>query len=214
MNSKTIFFLGVIAVFLFIISSIIGGLLIENYNFTSQLISESYAIDTKYGLFLRFFGYIPSGILLTLFCFSVIRCFNQNKVTKIGFYGLAIFYGIATIIVGFFPCDKGCNKEFIDPSIAQIIHNLSGALTYIFVPISILLIGVGLRKFSHFKNLSKQVIIVGTLSFFFVGLFLSNQNSNFIGIYQRIIEGLFLLFIIICAFVIKEKKHVINSYLF
>jgi len=68
-------------------------------------------------------------------------------VTKIGFCGLGIFYGIATIIVGLFPCDKGCNKELIDPSVLQVIHNLTGLLTYIFVPISIILIGVG--GYSH-----------------------------------------------------------------
>ena len=90
--------------------------------------------------------------------------------TKIGFWGLGIFYGIATIIVGILPCDKGCNKEFIDPSVSQIIHNLTGLLTYLFVPISIIIIGVGLRKSKKYYGLSKIGITCGLISIVFVGL--------------------------------------------
>ncbi len=67
MNNKTTFLIGIIGVSLFVVSSVLGGFLIENYNMASQLISESYAIDTEYGIILRIFGYIPSGILITLF---------------------------------------------------------------------------------------------------------------------------------------------------
>ena len=52
MNNKLTFLIGILGVSLFVISSIVGGLLIENYNILSQFISESYAIDTEYGIFL------------------------------------------------------------------------------------------------------------------------------------------------------------------
>ena len=73
MNNKTTFLIGIIGVSLFVVSSVLGGFLIENYNMASQLISESYAIDTEYGIILRIFGYIPSGILITLFCFLGVK---------------------------------------------------------------------------------------------------------------------------------------------
>ena len=56
MNNKTTFLIGIIGVSLFVVSSVLGGILIENYNMASQLISESYAIDTEYGIILRIFG--------------------------------------------------------------------------------------------------------------------------------------------------------------
>lgn len=205
MSNKFTFFIGILGASLFVISSIVGGILIENYSVTSQLISETYAIDTEYGIVLRSLGYIPSGILLTIFAFVSFKKLPQSKLTKIGFYGLGVFYGIATIIVGFFPCDIGCNKQFIDPSISQVIHNLTGFLTYVFVPICIILIGIGLKKSPIYKRLSIQGISYGIISILFVYLFFSDPNSKFIGLYQRIVETVFVIWIITCSVAIKNK---------
>jgi len=207
MSNKIIFFIGILGASLFIVSSIVGGLLIENYSATSQLISETYAIDTQYGLILRSLGYIPSGILLTIFAFAGYKKLPESNLTRIGFYGLGLFYGIATIIVGFFPCDSGCNKEFIDPSISQIIHNLTGLLTYLFVPVSIVLIGIGLKNSLSYHRLSILGITYGIGSILFVYLFFSDPNTEYIGLYQRIVECIFVLWIITCAIAIKNKNR-------
>ena len=69
MNNKTVSNLGFIGISLLLFTIVFGGLLIENYDVKNQFISESYAIDTKYGFFLRLLGYIPSGIIITLFYF-------------------------------------------------------------------------------------------------------------------------------------------------
>jgi len=206
MRNKLTFLVGIFGVSLFILSSILGGILIENYSLTSQYISETYAIDTEYGIYLRTFGYIPSGILLTLFCFLGIKYFQPSKLTKIGFYGLGIFYGLATVIVGFFPCDSGCNKEFIDPSISQVVHNLTGLLTYIFVPISIILIGIGLKQLPHYNRFSIQSITYGIISILFIYLLISDSNSPYIGLYQRMVETIFIIWIITCAIAIKKQN--------
>jgi len=206
MGNKLTFFIGILGVGLFVVAAILGGFLMENYSVTSQYISESYAIDTEYGMFLRTYGYIPSGMLLTLFAFVASKKLPQAKLTKIGFYGLAVFYGLATVVVGFFPCDSGCNKQFIDPTVSQIIHNLTGFLTYIFVPVSMILIGIGLQKFPMYKRLSTQGITYGILSALFVYVLFSNPDSVYMGIYQRIVETVFVIWIITCAIAIKNIK--------
>lgn len=206
MSNKIIFFTGILGASLFVVSSIVGGFLIEDYSIASQFISESYAIDTEYGLVLRTFGFIPSGILLAIFSFAVISKLPKSKLTKIGFYGLGMFYGVATVVVGFFPCDSGCNKQFIDPSFSQVIHNLAGFLTYVFVPISIILIGFGLKISKTYKRLSMQGITYGILCILLVYLFFSDPNSEYLGLYQRIIESLFIVWIITCANAIKNIK--------
>ena len=211
MNNKLTFLIGIIGVSLFPFCAIIGGFLIEDYSIISQFISESYAIDTQYGMTLRAFGYIPSGILITIFCFRLSTMFRPSKLTKIGFYALGIFYGIATIVVAIFPCDSGCNPEFIDPSISQVIHNLAGALTYIFVPLSILLIGIGLKQVPNYNRLSMQGIILGLISMLFVFMLFSDATSEYIGVYQRIIETLFIIWIVTCAIAIKNKTPLTST---
>jgi hypothetical protein len=211
MNNKITFLIGIVGVSLFVVSSILGGFLIENYNELSQYISESYAIDTEYGKILRIFGYIPSGILITLFCFLGVRYFQPSKLLKIGFYGIGIFYGLATVVVGIFPCDSGCNKELIDPSSSQLIHNFVGLLTYLFVPVFMILIGLGLKKSSNNNTFSLQSIVFGAISILFVYILVSNSNSEYIGLYQRTIESVFVIWIVFCAFVIKNKKPAGNK---
>jgi len=205
MNNKITFLIGIIGVSLFVVTSVLGGFLIENYNMASQLISESYAIDTEYGILLRIFGYIPSGILITLFCFLGVKYFQPTILIKIGFYGIGIFYGLATLVVGIFPCDSGCNKELIDPSFSQLTHNFTGLLTYLFVPFFMILIGLGLKK-STYYSFSMQSILLGVISFLLVCVLGSDLISEYIGLYQRMIESLFVLWIIFCANAIKSKN--------
>ena len=203
MSNKLLFMIGILGVTFFSVASVLGGFQFEDYNPISQYISETMAVDTPYGKSLRIFGYIPSGILLTIFGFMGFKKFPKSNLTKFGFWGLGIFYGIATIVVGIFPCDKGCNKELVDPSISQIIHNLTGSLTYVFVPISIIIIGMGLRKSKNYQGLSKFGIISGLICIVFVGL-LSDPLTNYAGLFQRIIEGIFITWIITCSIYIKR----------
>ncbi|PZO29264.1 MAG: hypothetical protein DCF13_06475 [Flavobacteriaceae bacterium] len=204
MNRTVLFRIGLLGVILFIISSTIGGLYIENYNPLSQFISETYAIDTQYGKYLRFLGYIPSGLLLTVFAFTSIKLFPKSRLIKIGFMGIGLFYGIATIIVGFFPCDKGCNKEFLDPTLSQLIHNLTGFLTYVFVPISIFLIAIGLRQVKSTSSLVTIGMGCGTISLLFSFILFSAPTSSLAGLYQRIVELAFITWIVACAYYIKK----------
>ena len=206
MNNKLTFLIGIVGASLFIISSILGGLLIDNYSIISQYISESYAIDTEYGMVLRTFGYIPSGIFIAIFCFTGVRFFAPTKLLNIGFYGIGLFYGLATVVVGMFPCDSGCNKDFIDPSTSQLIHNFMGLLTYLFVPVLIILIGLELKKMQKNTVFPLQSIVLGVISFLFVSVLFLNSNSKYIGLYQRIIELVFILWVVFCAIAIKNEK--------
>ena len=205
MNNKLVSAFGFAGVSLLLFTFILGGLLIENYDITSQFISESYAVDTKYGLYLRLFGYIPSGIMISLFYFLGVKYLQPNILVKIGFYGIGIFYGLGTIITAIFPCDSGCNTEMINPSFAQIIHNLSALIMYLFVPFFIISIGLAIKKTRHLFSI--QSIILGLFSLILTYLFSSYLTSEFIGLFQRAIEAIFILWTILCANEIKKTNN-------
>lgn len=207
MNKKTTSLLGITGVTLFIIASILGGFQFDDYSPISQYISESYAVDTPYGKLLRFFGYIPSGILLAVFAFSAVRYFPVSRLIRLGFSGIGIFYGMATIVVGIFPCDKGCNPEMINPTISQLIHNLMGLLTYTFVPFSILAIGMGLRKLKSHLRLSGIAFACALNAIVFISILFSDPHSHYAGLIQRIIEGTFIIWIVTCSLFIKNSKR-------
>ena len=203
MNPKNIYSIGILGVLLFAASSILGGYQIRGYDSLRQLISKTYAIDVTFSIYLRMFGIISSGVLFTLFFFYLKKLFPQHQIIKIGFCGLVFFYGLLTIIVEIFPCDHSCNPEFMNPSTAHIIHNLSGFLTYLTVPCCILLLGGGLRKTNH-SRLSNHTIILGILNSLYL---LLNSKTHYIGMYQRIIKSIFLLWVISLATTLKKMKH-------
>jgi len=204
MNKAITFWFGIIGALLFITSSILGGFQFENYSHLQQFISESYAIDTPYGIYIRILGYIPSGLLIALFSFSALKILPKSRLSKIGLICFGIFYGIGTIIVGIFPCDSGCNKELINPTISQIIHNIVGALTYLIIPICLILIGVSAKRWQNGKSISILSIICGLIALTFSFALSSNPTGNFIGLFQRLVEGSILFWLINFAFYIKN----------
>lgn len=207
MNKTVTFWFGIIGALLFIVPSILGGILIPGYNYIHQFISESFAIDTTYGIYLRLFGYIPSGIFITIFVFSAIKILPKSSIPKIGLILFGVFYGIGNIIVAVFPCDYGCNKALINPTISQIIHNISGALTYLIVPFALVLIGLTAKKWKNRNTITILSIICGSIAILFSFMLTGNATGNYIGLFQRVIEGSILFWLISFAFYIKNYNN-------
>jgi hypothetical protein len=200
--------MGNISVFLFVITTFVGGFLHPNYNHISQFISELYAIDAPNADMLRYFGYIPSGIFCFLFSFFAMLETPKSVLKSIGFLGVGFGYGIGTIICGFFTCDAGCNPEFINPSLSQMIHNLMGFVTYCIVPVSIFLIAISSRKWKNGISFSNYSFILALVSFCFVGILNANLQSPYKGLVQRIIEGSILIWIVLCGLYISKNKEI------
>ncbi len=207
LNERTIFICGILGSAFFVIASLLAGLIAENYDPVVQLISESMSEDRPYSKEIRYFGYIPSGILLMIFALAAPANMPQSKQIRLSFYGIALFYGLATITVGIFPCEAGCNKEMINPALAQVIHNLSGLFTYIGMPLCLLLIGFGLKKVNTRGRLSQVSILLGIGSAFFILTLFANPLSPYAGLMQRIIEGIFVLWIVGCAISIRNHEN-------
>ena len=192
---------GILGAGSFTLTAIVGGLLIPGYDATEQLISETYATGTEHGLALRLLGIIPSGLLLALFAFAGLRLLPGNTWTRLGSNGLGTFYGLGTVVAGIFPCASGCDMELADPGTAQVVHLVAGLLTYLFVPVCILFLGIGLRRSPHHRKLSTLGITIGAASGLLVLVFLSGPERP--GLVQRAIEALFVLWTTACAWAIK-----------
>ena len=160
--------LGIIGVLLFVSGVILGGRSIPGYDHTTQLISESYAMGTPLGEMLRFYMYIPSGICLFLFAVLAILKLPKHPGTTIGLGVVGVCYGLATATVAIFPCDAGCNKEFINPTLSQFIHNLVGALTYLTVPLAVLALGFVSHRWPYSYSISLWGMCLVESAVFFV----------------------------------------------
>jgi hypothetical protein len=86
------------------------------------------------------------------------------------------------------------------PSISQIVHNMMGFLTYFIVPICVIGIGVKTRKWAGYNRFSIISLAIGFLSLIFVAILFMNPEGNLKGLYQRIVEGSILLWILYASF--------------
>ncbi|MBK7683108.1 MAG: hypothetical protein IPJ26_11885 [Bacteroidetes bacterium] len=89
-NQKT-FRYGILGATFFIVTTVLAGLQFENYSHCSQLISESYAIDSPYGIYLRLFGFIPSGLFIFLFSIHASKIFTSLNKVELRLYMFGIF---------------------------------------------------------------------------------------------------------------------------
>ncbi|WP_396170080.1 DUF998 domain-containing protein [Flavobacterium sp.] len=207
MQKTYLFWTGILSVLLFVITTIIAGFFNPNYSHLSQFISELYAVDAPNADVIRYFGYLPSGILIIIFSFLAQKMIPKSSSKLIGFLGIMVGYGFGTIICAIYNCDVGCNPKFIDPSLSQIIHNLMGMVTYLIVPFSILLIAIDSRKWKNSKQYTLISFIIFAISFTFVVVLNLNLDSPYKGLIQRIIEGSMLFWITNSAFYFSHKSY-------
>jgi Protein of unknown function (DUF998) len=191
---KGVAVMGILGVFLFVATTLIGGFSYPHYNHVAQFISELYAVDAPNADALRFYGYIPSGICIVLFAFFLNAILPKSLGKTIGCVLFGFFYGFGTILCSLFTCDAGCNPKLIDPSLSQLIHNGIGLLTYLFVPIALLCIGISNRSKLFFSNYT-----ITTAVFSFTVILILDVQSPLKGLIQRLIEGSFLLWMLYCS---------------
>jgi len=189
-------YFGIIGAILFIVTTIIGGSVFEGYSHITQYISESYAYGTTYGRWLRWVGYVPSGLFIALFSTLASRNFKNNSLVVYGFVGFGILYGLFTSLVSVFPCDFGCNRDYSDSSTSQLIHSVLSVSTYLITPIFLFMIGFGFKREGCCETISRLSIFLSFTCLTFGLLFLANANSSIAGLLQRITESVYLFWII------------------
>lgn len=198
MKKRNTAIIGAIGVVFFVLSVVLSGLQFQTYSHISQFISEAYAQGTPYGLYLRLFGYLPSGILFVLFGIRVSWHFRSFKTLQMACIGFSVFYGVGIIITSIFPCDQGCVTALSDSSVPQIIHNVFSALVYICVPWCLLVAGMKLKLKKQKGGVGS--IILGILALFFVPMVLLFPDGPYVGLFQRIIEGSILGWVVLICY--------------
>ncbi len=190
---------GLLGAVIFVFAAVYGTFGLEGYSQWSQFISESYATGMPNAVFLQY-AYVISGVFLALFGFLASMALAKSKPLKTAFVMFAIFYGLGTMITGYFPCDIGCVTAEGNPSISQIVHQLTGTLTYMIVPFCIASIGFLFQKEKDHQKLAMFSLVAGGIAFSFVVLLFADGDGSLKGLYQRIIEVSILSWVCFVSF--------------
>jgi hypothetical membrane protein len=170
------------------------GLFEPGYNHITQYMSELGAVDESNAWLMNVFGFIVIGILLMLFSGALDQGIIQGPGKKMG--PLLVFIsGLAFVLVGFFPCDPGCNNV----SSIGLIHGYMAFIAQfalIGAPLFLLFRLDEDDRWRRYVLFSLIVVIVGTM----LGiLFRLNVFIEWVGLMQRLSFGVLFLWVEVMA---------------
>jgi hypothetical protein len=193
MARKTLLVCGILSSLLYVAMNIIAALLYEGYDSTSQTVSELSAIGAPTRPVWLWLG-IPYTLLATAFGWGVWVSAGRNRPLRV-VGGLMVAHGIIGL---FWPPMHMRGDEF---SLTDTMHIVFGVVT---VLIMLLTIGFGAAAFGkRFRLYSIATIALLIVFGALIGLdgprISANLPTPWVGVWQRINIGAFLLWVVALA---------------
>jgi len=175
---------GMLAVVIYLLHILLGGLLWQGYSHLQQPISDLTATGAPNRFLLLMFTNIYGGLAL-IFAVSF-TFFERKERHRLVFWGgiFFIILHLVSISYSFFPQDL----SGADPSFAGMMHLLVTVLIVPFTILTPLLIGFGLKKEKAWKTLGNFSLICGILIIIFGGMsgFFFAKGFPYFGLVERI----------------------------
>jgi hypothetical membrane protein len=186
---------GLIAPILFTSMTVICASLRPGYSHADQFMSELAATGTSHADLMAYAGFIPSGLMCTVFGISLLLLLPKSILGRIAAV-LVIFFGIGVVAAGFYPCDEGCPQQ--DGSTANMIHNQVSGLAFMSMIVGIFLNGIAFRKFDFWKTTWLYSVASALLATVFMILLLNSLESPVNkGLWQRLLLATIFLWMMI-----------------
>jgi hypothetical membrane protein len=167
-----------------------GGAVYPGYDHTRQFMSELGATGAPTGPSVSTWGFVPNGVLITLFCLLAAWILRGSRLAVAACLLLAL-NGVGMTGAGVYPCDFECSRS--DPSDAALLHDLFAVAGYLCAILGVALAAAWARK-SDASFLAPLGLIVLIVSI--VGLSAVVAELEFAGLHQRVMEaalGVFML---------------------
>ena len=196
---------GMLAVVIYLLHILIGGILWRTYNHLQQPISDLTATGAPNRFLLLLFTNIYGGLAL-IFAVSFTFFVRKERHKLVFFGGISfIILHLVSISYSFFPQDlPGAELSF-----AGMMHLVVTILIVPFTILTPLLIGFGLKKEEAWKTLGNFSLICGFLIIVFGGLtgFFFAKGLPYFGLVERINIGTLQIWTFVMSFKLLPSKH-------
>lgn len=156
----------------------------NDYSHISHFVSERGATGTNTEQLMNFAGFVPSGVLISLFGMAILSLSIKKPMPVIGSI-LIILFGTGMALAGLFSCDLGCRPA---DSFESIVHDRISAITFMSAIIGILVSGFSFNHRSFFRKFSRYSKVTGLVSFALLIVMISSFDSrNLTGLWQRLL---------------------------
>jgi hypothetical protein len=175
---------------------LVGGAFHPGYDHARQFISELGANGAPNARLVNYFGFLPAGLLLTLFPVFAWRALPRAPLTTLGLAGVALF-SIGYVAATFFPCDAGCRPT--EQSTIQVLHNLIGLAGYLTAPATLMVLAWKARRWPNARSVAFVGVTGGVAASIGLVSLSPEFEFEFAGVSQRFIEGGMLTWILTCG---------------
>jgi len=197
---------GIFSSFLYVLANVITAILYEGYSSVSQTVSELSAIGAPTrALWVSLM--IPYTLLVIAFGIGLVQSSAGNIALRI----VGIVFIVDAVIGSFWPPMH--QREVLAAGGGTLTDTLHIAFTMVHVPLVMVAIGFGAaalgKKFRFYSILTLIILIVSGV---FTGIdspkLQANLPTPWIGVWERIIIGVYMLWMIVLALVLlrREKK--------
>lgn len=191
MNLRQLAFYALIAgELVFAAMIVVGGAVYPSYDHLRQYISELGATGTVTGPAVSWWGFLPSGLLITGACLLAAWPMRRNGLALAALLLLA-WYAVGLIASAYYPCDFECRHTDTSPS--QLMHDLLGGTGYLTAVVGVFLGGLSARS-----GPSAWLMPLGTVCavIAFAGLAGVVADIEFGGLAQRALEAAITVFLL------------------
>ncbi len=197
MSHRWFWYTGIVAVVVYILALVIGGMLYPNYSHISQDVSQLTSTHSPIRGFMSIFCIY--NVFVAVFGIGLYRL-SSKKIAQLG-SSLVIAIGLLGILINWFPV----NTRGTPLTSVGYIHIVIVSVISLFTIVSDFLLWRALRKTKYDTVAS----ISGTAGFLFLvtGPIAAVQvMSPYAGLYERIPIGIFLSWILFCSLSLLKIK--------
>jgi hypothetical membrane protein len=197
--------LGVLGVILALAFPVYFGSLDPSYDPVRDFISELGDATAPDAWLVNWLGFLPTGLIQTGFALLAWRAMPRSWTFSLAMFGVVLF---AAGYVGsaFFPCDTGCTGS--PSSFSQQMHFAVGLPGYFLAPLTMLLLGLSVRKWPGGEWISSIAFFGAIGAFAGLSAVVDAFESDTPGLWQRVLEGSVLVPILAvsCHLLLRPKQ--------
>ncbi|HSC38701.1 MAG TPA: DUF998 domain-containing protein [Chitinophagaceae bacterium] len=203
---KVLLICGSLSSLLYIACNIFVPMQWREYSSASQTVSELSAIGAPTRL-LWVWLCIPYTLLVIAFAWGVWKSAGSNRPLRVA-GGFMIVYGILGVIWPFAPMHLRETLAAGGATFSDAMHIALGVVTEILFFLALGFTAAALGKRFRFYSIATLIVLLvfGTLTFLDAPKISTNRPTPFIGVWERINIGVFLLWIIVLSVALLRKK--------
>lgn len=179
---------------------VIAGELRPGFDHVGQYISELGERGSPNAGFMRYGGFVASGLLHIAYAvafYATLRQRTERRYLTLIVAALIAVNGLGRIGAGLFACAPGCAAP---EDTVQRLHGLAATVAFVAIAAAALLGSVLFRHVRYLRALGLYSLATGIAGLLFLGLMSASEATHVhTGLYERLASGILSLWVLVTA---------------